>query len=72
VSAEEACKLMSEMINVPERTHTINVPSSNAASDTPIIAKLLVAAKLEFRPPVVIKRYNAAVTISQKINRYNK
>ena len=36
--------------------HSINTPNNNAASDAPIIAKLFVAAKLEFFPPVVIKR----------------
>ncbi|GAI64907.1 unnamed protein product, partial [marine sediment metagenome] len=64
--------LISEMTNVPECTHTIAMPSRKAASEAPIIAKLFVAAKLEFLPPVVIRRYSEAVTISQNISKSSK
>jgi hypothetical protein len=67
--AEVVAMLISEITSVPEDIHTINIPNSRAASEAPITAKLLVAAKLEFLPPVLIRRYNAAVTISQKISK---
>ena len=70
--AETVARLICEITSVPESVHTISIPSRKAASDAPIIAKLFVAAKLEFFPPVVIKRYKEAVTISQKISRNNK
>ncbi len=71
-SAESVGKPISEMTNVPLRYHIINTPSIKAASEAPIIAKLLVAAKLEFLPPVAIRRYSDAVTISQNMSKNNK
>jgi hypothetical protein len=70
--AEAVAILISEITNVPETAHTINTPSRKAPSDAPIIAKLFVAAKLQPFPPVVIRRYNEAVTISQNISKNNK
>ncbi|MBA7676657.1 hypothetical protein ES703_84901 [subsurface metagenome] len=71
-TAEVVASAISEMTNVPENTQISAMPRRRAASDAPIIAKLFVAAKLEFLPPVVIKRYNEAVTISQNISKNSK
>ena len=47
---------ISDITNVPACAHNIAIPRRNAASDAPIIAKLFVAAKFDFFPPVVIIR----------------
>ena len=52
---EVVARPISVITNVPESAHTISTPSRKAASDAPIIAKLFVAAKFEFLPPVFIK-----------------
>ncbi len=71
-SAEVAGRRTAEITNVPDRLHTIAMPSNRPASEAPIIAKLFVAAKLEPLPPVLMSRYSAAVTISQKISNNSK
>ena len=71
-TADVVYRLISEITNVPVTAQSIAIPSRKAPSDTPIIVKVFVAAKLEFRPPVVIKRYSETVTISQKISKKSK
>jgi hypothetical protein len=61
-----------EMTKVFESVQTMPIPSSRPASEAPIIAKLLVAAKFECCPPVLIRRYSEAVTISQKISKKSR
>jgi hypothetical protein len=55
-TADEVAILISEIKKVPEMTHIIATPSIRAASEAPIKAKLFVAAKLLFGPPVVMSR----------------
>ena len=72
INAVVVDRLISEITNVPESAQTMPMPNRKPASEAPIIAKLLVAAKFEFFPPVLMSRYSEAVTTSQKISRNSR